>query len=219
MPKASTQTASETYELEGYEGHFEHFDGGVLGRIREVHGGRGSRAAVQGAPRRSLPVPALGVRRRGARHVHVHRRPRGDVRDGRRVLRPAGPHAPALRRLRGRRVLSDRRAREDARGGRAEHAGRRRVAGRCHPGEAVSGLPGGLMHRSRSDEHRVPRGIRGHHPASRSSIDAPDVASRSDADSTAASSGRTISNRTSPRAPVGGRCAPTPAQVFSPTWW
>ena len=27
MPKASRQTASETVEVEGYEGHFEHFDG------------------------------------------------------------------------------------------------------------------------------------------------------------------------------------------------
>jgi hypothetical protein len=28
MPKASRQTASESVELEGYEGHFENFDGG-----------------------------------------------------------------------------------------------------------------------------------------------------------------------------------------------
>ena len=28
MPKASKTTASETFEVEGYEGHFEHFDGG-----------------------------------------------------------------------------------------------------------------------------------------------------------------------------------------------
>ena len=28
MPKASKQTASESVALEGYEGHFEHFDGG-----------------------------------------------------------------------------------------------------------------------------------------------------------------------------------------------
>jgi Cupin domain len=28
MPKASRETASETVELDGYEGHFEHFDGG-----------------------------------------------------------------------------------------------------------------------------------------------------------------------------------------------
>ena len=28
MPKASRQTASESVSLEGYEGHFEHFDGG-----------------------------------------------------------------------------------------------------------------------------------------------------------------------------------------------
>ena len=28
MPKASRQTASEHEALEGYEGHFEHFDGG-----------------------------------------------------------------------------------------------------------------------------------------------------------------------------------------------
>lgn len=27
MPKASRATASETLEVEGYEGHFEHFDG------------------------------------------------------------------------------------------------------------------------------------------------------------------------------------------------
>jgi hypothetical protein len=28
MPKASRQTASESVEVEGYEGHFEHFDDG-----------------------------------------------------------------------------------------------------------------------------------------------------------------------------------------------
>jgi glyoxylate utilization-related uncharacterized protein len=28
MPKASKQTASESVVVEGYEGHFEHFDGG-----------------------------------------------------------------------------------------------------------------------------------------------------------------------------------------------
>ena len=28
MPKASKATASESFEVEGYEGHFEHFDGG-----------------------------------------------------------------------------------------------------------------------------------------------------------------------------------------------
>lgn len=28
MPKASKETASESMTLEGYEGHFEHFDGG-----------------------------------------------------------------------------------------------------------------------------------------------------------------------------------------------
>jgi hypothetical protein len=28
MPKASKQSASETETDEGYEGHFEHFDGG-----------------------------------------------------------------------------------------------------------------------------------------------------------------------------------------------
>ena len=28
MPKASKQTASEHEAVEGYEGHFEHFDGG-----------------------------------------------------------------------------------------------------------------------------------------------------------------------------------------------
>jgi hypothetical protein len=28
MPKASRTTASESVELDGYEGHFEHFDGG-----------------------------------------------------------------------------------------------------------------------------------------------------------------------------------------------
>jgi len=28
MPKASKQTASEHETLEGYEGHFEHFEGG-----------------------------------------------------------------------------------------------------------------------------------------------------------------------------------------------
>jgi hypothetical protein len=30
MPKASKRTASEHEQLEGYEGHFEHFAGGRL---------------------------------------------------------------------------------------------------------------------------------------------------------------------------------------------
>ena len=37
MPKASKETASEHERLEGYEGHFEHFEGGWRRRLRDVH--------------------------------------------------------------------------------------------------------------------------------------------------------------------------------------
>lgn len=36
MPKASKQTASETEKMEGYEGHFEHFDGGYMSASRAI---------------------------------------------------------------------------------------------------------------------------------------------------------------------------------------
>ena len=37
MPKASKETASEHETLEGYEGHFEHFDGGWTVGLRDLH--------------------------------------------------------------------------------------------------------------------------------------------------------------------------------------
>ena len=96
MPKASKASATQSQKLEGYEGHYEEL-GRLHGRVRELHGRRRPDAAVRRAARRPLPVPALGVRHQGQGHVQV-RRPRGDLRDRRRVLRAVGPHAGPLRR-------------------------------------------------------------------------------------------------------------------------
>ena len=142
MPKASKETASEHETVEGYEGHFEHFEGGWTVGFEAYTAGRRPRAAVQGASRRRVPVRAHGLR---------------DPREGRRSARPAarscsrrgdayyvgpGPHPDPLRRHRGRRVQPDRRARPDHGGRDQEHAADgRRVLLSGGPGARLDGRP------------------------------------------------------------------------------
>src|SRR5207244_405479 len=72
-------------------------------RLRVLPRGRRRDAALQGPARRSLPEPALGLRRQRPRHVPL-RRPRRDVRGRRRVLRPSGTRPGGGCRHRDRRV-------------------------------------------------------------------------------------------------------------------
>ena len=66
MPKASKSSASETVEVEGYEGHFEDFGGYTVGF--ETYTADADLAPLfVGPPRRPLPVRAHGVRRSRAR--------------------------------------------------------------------------------------------------------------------------------------------------------
>ena len=51
MPKASKQTASEHETLEGYEGHFEHFEDGWTVGFETYTAGRGPLPPLQGASR------------------------------------------------------------------------------------------------------------------------------------------------------------------------
>ena len=64
MPKASRATASERVELEGYEGRFEHWEGGYSVGF-EKYGRRGRLHRCSWGSRRSVPVPPLGLRDQG----------------------------------------------------------------------------------------------------------------------------------------------------------
>jgi hypothetical protein len=78
MPKASKQTASEHETVEGYEGHFEHFDGGWTVGF-ETYTQDADLAPFQGASQRSVPVRAHGLRDQGEACLSLGGR-RGDVR-------------------------------------------------------------------------------------------------------------------------------------------
>ena len=52
MPKASKETASEHETLEGYEGHFEHFEGGWTVGFETYTQDADLAPLLQGAPRR-----------------------------------------------------------------------------------------------------------------------------------------------------------------------
>ena len=92
MPKASRTTASESVEVEGYEGHFEHFDGGYTVAFETYTQDADLSAVLRRPAGRPLPVRALGLRHQGQGDLQDRRR-RRDLRDRRRLLRAAGPHA------------------------------------------------------------------------------------------------------------------------------
>ena len=65
MPKASKVTASEHETVEGYEGHFEHFEGGWTVGFEAYTEDADLGAAVQGPSRRPVPCPHMGYVIRG----------------------------------------------------------------------------------------------------------------------------------------------------------
>ena len=69
MPRASKTSASENVELDGYEGHFENFDGGYTVGFETYTADADLDAAVRGPARRPLPVRPLGLRRQRQGHV------------------------------------------------------------------------------------------------------------------------------------------------------
>lgn len=100
MPKASWETASEKVMTNGLEVRLEHLNGGyspwrLLGLLRIAYCHRQSRRSISWSARR--PAPALGLRDQREGRPPL-RRPRGDLRGGRRLLRAARPHPRPLRR-------------------------------------------------------------------------------------------------------------------------
>lgn len=131
MPKASKATASENIEVEGYEGHLEHLDGGYTVAFEaytaDADLGRLSRACPTTSARRRTGATCS---RAGSSTAMATTR---------RSSRPLTPTTcrPATRRpVRGHdagRVQPHRRAPPDDRGRHQEHGGRRRV--KSHAGD------------------------------------------------------------------------------------
>ena len=87
-------TASETVQVEGYEGHIENFDGGYTVAFETYTAGRRPHAVLRGATRRPVPGRGLRLRDQGQGHVPLGDG-RRDVRDRRRYS--VGPgHTPVL---------------------------------------------------------------------------------------------------------------------------
>ena len=123
MPKASKQTASEHETLEGYEGHFEHFDGGWTVAFETYTQDADMAPLFKGLPDDECQCEHMGYVIKGRLTFRSGRWNRGDLRGRRRVLRRTRAHASALRGDRGRRVQPDAQARRDVRGRHQEHGG------------------------------------------------------------------------------------------------
>ena len=112
MPKASRDSASEHETVEGYEGHFEHFEGGWTVAFETYTQDADLRPLFKGLPDDRCQCAHMGYVIRGK--VAFRSADGEEVFDARRrVLRRARPHARALRRHRGRRVQPDGGARPD----------------------------------------------------------------------------------------------------------
>jgi hypothetical protein len=92
MPKASRETASRVVDMGIMEGRYEELGGYTVGF--ETFREDADAAPLMKGLRRSLPEPALGLRRARRGDLRV-RRPGGDLRGRRRLLRPPG-HTPAI---------------------------------------------------------------------------------------------------------------------------
>ncbi len=106
MPKASKKTASEHETVEGYEGHFEHFDGGWTVGFETYTADADMAPFFKGLPNDQCQCEHMGYVIKGKIAFRSA--------DGDETTRPATPttsaraHAGALRRHRGRRVQPDR---------------------------------------------------------------------------------------------------------------
>ena len=111
MPKASKETASEHETVEGYEGHFEHFDGGWTVGVRDLHRRTPTCAPFfKGLPNDECQCEHMGYVIKGK--VAFRSGDREEVFEaGDAYYVGPGAHPGALRRHRGRRVQPDRGAR------------------------------------------------------------------------------------------------------------
>ncbi len=65
MPKASKETASESVNVEGYEGHFEHFDGGYTVGFETYTADIDAAPLFQGLPDDRCQCPHWGYVKKG----------------------------------------------------------------------------------------------------------------------------------------------------------
>ena len=122
MPKASKETASEHETVEGYEGHFEHFDGGWTVGFEAYSQDADLAPLFKGLPDDECQCEHMGYVIRGKVGFRSGGR-RGAVRGRRRLLRRPRAHAGPVRRHGGGRVQPDRGARPHDGGRDEEHGG------------------------------------------------------------------------------------------------
>jgi hypothetical protein len=118
---ASKATASEHETVEGYEGHFEHFDGGWTVGFETYIQDADLSPFFAGLPNDECQCVHMGYVIKGK--VAFCSGLRGGLRGRRRLLRRSGAHADPLRRNRGDRVQPDRGARTDDGRRDQEHGG------------------------------------------------------------------------------------------------
>src|SRR5260221_14152870 len=113
MPKASKATASETFEVEGYEGHFEHFDGGYSVGFETYTADADLAPLFKGLPDDRCQCPHWGYVINGKVTFTFADGRQETYETGDAYLRPAGAHPPALCRLGSGRVPFHRGTREN----------------------------------------------------------------------------------------------------------
>ena len=106
MPKASKTTASDTVQVEGYEGHFENFDGGYTVGFETYTEDADLTPFFKGLPNDQCQAPHWGYVIKGKL---TFKSATGDetFETGDAYYVPVGSHSRALRRYRSRRVQSD----------------------------------------------------------------------------------------------------------------
>ena len=122
MPKASKESASEHETLEGYEGHFEHFDGGWTVGFETYTQDADFSPFLSGLPNDECQCEHLGYVIKG-KVAFRSGGARGGLRNRRRLLRRTGSQADPLRRDRTGRVQPVGQARADTRSRHEEHGG------------------------------------------------------------------------------------------------
>jgi hypothetical protein len=108
MPKASKQTASESVTAEGYEGRFEHFDGGYSVGFETYTADADPAPLFEGLPDDRCQCPHWGYVVKGKVKYTFADGQEETYEAGDAYLRTARTHPVPLRRLRGGRVPSHR---------------------------------------------------------------------------------------------------------------